>query len=370
MGAWAIRQARLLAMPTPSLDAHGHGSMKIHGLSRFSEVKDAFHSLMHYSWFWLIAFGFALYTGIATLFALLFWADVYISGVEGIRNTNGGFADRFFFSVQTMSTIGFGYMAPISPFAHTLVLVESFGGMVIVALFTGVLFAKLSKPRARISFTSSVCHAVSDGKPTLSLRLVNQRLSQLLEAKITLSVVIKHMSLEGEASYRVKTLHVDTPQNPIFVMGWRVIHQIDEKSPLYGLTEENCQSRIFVLQAVVSGIDEVSSHYLCERHVYNATDIAFGKRFSRMISEEEDNNGNPRLVLDLNKLEDIEEVPPDMAADTQARCGASRRMTVRQRDLGRSSPPTCPPANGGSEPTNGSSETEPTKNFALSDLES
>ena len=226
---------KMQAMPKFELDRHGHvANFHLIGLPWADVHLDWFYFLLNSHWSRVLAVLFTMYVCIVTFFALLFFCDR-----ESIRGARPGFADAFYFSVQTLSTAGYGYLSPQSTFANVLCLLEAFSGLSFVALFTGVLFARASKPKARIVFTKHLVTHDDDGQPCLFFRVVNQRKSQIMEARAQASVLIKSTTIEGETSYQYRSLKLDEPNIPLFVGGWRLRHVIDRSSPLFGLTSTN-----------------------------------------------------------------------------------------------------------------------------------
>lgn len=154
---------------------------------------DWFHALMNLSWAALLAVLFFVYTLVALLFGAL-----YALQPDSIRGSDNSFADAFYFSVQTLSTAGYGYLSPKTTYSNLLALIESFCGLAFVATFTGLLYSRVSKPKARVAFTKFVVVHDIDGIPTLMIRVANQRSSQILDARAQVSVLMKHPTLEGE----------------------------------------------------------------------------------------------------------------------------------------------------------------------------
>lgn len=248
----------------------------------------------------------------------------------GIRSAReGNFADVFFFSVQTFSTIGYGYMAPTSNYVHMISLVESFVGIVFTAVVTGSLFAKLSKPISRVAWSKHVIVQTIDGVPNLVFRIANQRNTPIVNASISITVLLKRVTAEGEASFGYKALTLDVKSMPVFVGGMRVRHAIDEKSPLFGVQEAGDWRRFGIasFQALVHGTEEVYGHAIFARHVYDIKQIHFGYRFKRMLEE----SASGKLTVHLEYLDEIVAEENTQKVMNGSFVVPSRRLSDQQR---------------------------------------
>jgi inward rectifier potassium channel len=281
----------------PSIYSAGQLRYEVRGL-RVTPLSDLYHFLMKSSWWKLLgAFG-VIYIGVNALFALAY----SLGGPGTVLNARpGSFADDFWFSVQTFATIGYGTLSPGTTYAHLLVTVESFGGMLAVALGTGILFAKFSRPMARVAFSKNAIVAVRNGQPCLMCRIANQRGNALLDASLQAHVLMDEISNEGHRMRRVHALELERSGMPMFVLAWTLIHHLDEKSPLYGLSLENVSERVVGLIVSFSGVDDTMVQTVHARQMYNAEDVRFGARFVDMI----DNSQPGTLVIDHSQLDEL-----------------------------------------------------------------
>jgi len=156
-------------------------------------LSDMYYFLLSASWGRLLVLAFLAYVLINILFAVLF-----VLGGDCIENAEpGSFADAFWFSIQTFSTIGYGSMSPTTPYAHVLVTVESFAGLIGVAVGTGLIFAKFARPSARVAFSKQIVVYQRNGVPCLSFRLSNERGSRIVGARLSANVLLEEVSDEG-----------------------------------------------------------------------------------------------------------------------------------------------------------------------------
>jgi inward rectifier potassium channel len=269
--------------------------------ARQTPFSDVYHHLLRAPW-WLDLLGVS---GLFLFLNLLFaFGYVMAGGVEGARP--GSLADHFFFSVQTMGTIGYGVMHPLSAAAEALVTCEVIVGVSLVALTSGILLAKFSVPTARMQFAEWATIAPFDGVPTLMFRLGNERASQVIEATVRVVVLRKERTSEGVVYYRMRDLRLERERSPALARSWTIIHPIDESSPLHGATPETLARDEVELMLTVVGIDETSAQNLHARRTYDHEQIRWGARHADMLSERPDG----RLQLDMREFHRIVPTSP------------------------------------------------------------
>jgi inward rectifier potassium channel len=249
---------------------------------RRAPLADLYHNLIARSWGRLLGLLAFVYVGANLLFALGYWL-----GGDCIAGANG-FGDLFFFSVQTMSTIGYGTMVPHTIYAHILVTIQAFGGTLFVALVTGLVFAKFSRPTARVMWSKNVVIIERGGKRLLQFRLANARANQIVEAQLRVAMARTEHTPDGERMRRFHDLVLQRDRNVIFVLTWTAVHEIDERSPLRGLTLEEMKAQSLQLVASVIGLDETFSQQVHARHTYEPDDFVHDMRFADIIGLEPD----------------------------------------------------------------------------------
>ncbi|MFK7801637.1 MAG: ion channel [Anaerolineae bacterium] len=283
---------------------------EVTGLYNIPFITDAYYSMLAASWWQLFAYGFIAYLIINLVFGTLYWV-----GPDSVVNSNGTWAEGFYFSVQTFSTIGYGSMSPNSTWAHALVTLESFIGLVAVALGTGLIFAKFSRPSARINFSNTMVIHKRNGILTLNFRIANERASsRIINAKIRLSVLITAETEEGHDIRRFYPLKLVRDEMPMFALMLNVFHEVDEDSPFYGMSAEDYHKRVGFFVASFEGIDDTFSQTVQANHVYRAEDIEYGAQFVDMIEFSKDPNGR-RVLMHENLSETI---PFDMGHSSES----------------------------------------------------
>jgi inward rectifier potassium channel len=269
------------------------------GLARRSPLSDAYHFLLTSSWGVIYGLMVCAYVAINTLFATLYWLD---GGIENARP--GSFLDAYFFSVQTMATIGYGKMTPVTAFSNWLVSFEALFGLVAFALATGLMFAKFSQPRARVLFGQKVVVTVRDGKLSLLVRLANERSTGLVEATLRLSLVREEKTVEGESLRRIHTLALTRSTTSVFAFSWTAVHPIDVTSPLHGQTAETLAASNADLVASLVGIEEATGQNVHARYTWSADQIHFGHRFVDILVWLPDG----RRAVDYTRFHEVEPV--------------------------------------------------------------
>jgi inward rectifier potassium channel len=257
---------------------------------------DLYHELLGAPW-WLSLLAMS---GVFLLANVLFaFGYMAVGGVAGARP--GSFGDHFFFSVQTMGTIGYGVMHPLTTAADAIVTCEVIAGVSLVAITSGILFAKFSVPQARIRFADCATMGPFNGVPTLMFRLGSERATQVIEAAVRVVLIRTERTSEGVVYYRLRDLKLERDRSPAMARSWTVLHHIDESSPLYGATPETLVRDEVEFLLTVVGIDETSAQNLHARRTYDNSQVRWGARHADMLSERADGT----LQLDMQQFHRI-----------------------------------------------------------------
>ena len=255
------------------------------GLPHDSLRGDVYHTFTQMPWTTLVGLAVIGYLSLNVGFACL-----YLLGGACVSNMKpGSFVDAFAFSVQTLATIGYGVMAPVTMYAHVLVAIEALCGVLSFAMITGVVFAKFSRPTARVLFSDVACVGFHDGRRVLMFRMANERThSRIVEARVGVTFTSEAMSKEGVSMRRFYDMKLVRESTPIFALSWTAMHVIDETSPIYGETWESlCHAHAEIVVSF-SGLDEHLSQPIHGRHSYIGDEIRFDARFADVISFEPD----------------------------------------------------------------------------------
>ena len=288
-------------MPRNTLQPPG-ADYKIHVVGAGRPTwRDFYHAVLRWPWSLTLAIIATTYLGANALFALGY---CWMGGVANMPPNS--FKEAFFFSVQTMGTIGYGAMFPRSDGANLLVVAESLTGLLLTALTTGLVFAKFSRSTARFIFTRQAVIGPMNGVPTLSFRLGNARANQIVNAEIHVSLFRTERTTEGRTFYRMADLSVARDRALTLSRSWTVLHAIDEHSPLHGETAASLAAKESELQVMVVGLDDTFMQQVHASHRYFTRDILWNHRHVDVLSEIEGGD----MLLDLRKFHQVEEVPP------------------------------------------------------------
>jgi inward rectifier potassium channel len=261
-----------------------------------SRLSDLYHFLLTESWPTLLAGIVLIFVAINSIFAVIYLID---RGIENARP--GSFGDAFFFSVQTMATIGYGKMSPDSFVANIMVSAEALIGLIGLAMVTGLVFAKFSRPTARVRFSRVAIVSNRDGIPSLQFRMANMRANRIVDASARVVFARQERTLEGEEMRRFYDLKLQRDRNGIFVYSWTAIHPITEDSPINGVTREAMEAASAEIIVSVTGLDETFAQTVHARYSYRARDILWGKRFVDVLERGPDGT----LSIDYTHFDDV-----------------------------------------------------------------
>ncbi len=237
--------------------------------------RDPYHLMLTVPWWGFLVIVALTYVAVNLTFAL-----AYLTGGNCIENaTPGSLLDAFFFSVQTLASIGYGAMYPTTVYANILVTLEALVELIGLAIVTGLAFARFSQPTARVMFTKFAVIQPYHGVPTLMFRTANQRANQILEAKLRVYLLRDEVSAEGHFMrrfYDLKLLHERTPS---FTLTWMAMHPINPDSPLSGTSPESLIQTNAQIIVSFSGLDRTVSQAIHARHSYMADEILWNWRF-------------------------------------------------------------------------------------------
>jgi inward rectifier potassium channel len=244
------------------------------------------------------------FAGAAAIFLALNggFAVIYFLGDQPIASAvPGRFLDLLYFSIETLATVGYGDMHPQTDYGHLVATVEIFTGMSFLAVMTGLVFARFSRPRARFVFARNPIVTTHDGALTLMIRVANARHNTISGAKARLWLIRGERSAEGQYFRRYYELDLRRNENPVFALSWTIFHVIDASSPLHGARPDDLAQAEALLVLTISGLDDNSSQQLNARETYSQDRIRWGHRYVDIASNAQDG----RLLLDYRKFHDV-----------------------------------------------------------------
>ena len=245
---------------------------------------DISHRCMTASWPAFIGGAALVFVAFNAVFALLYWlGDQPVSNVPG-----GAYIDYLYFSIETLSTAGYGDMHPQTHYGHFIATVELFTGIFSMSLMTGLIFARFARPNARLLFAENPVVSNYEGKPTLMVRFVNERHNIIGNANAKLWLLRNVVSEEGQTQRRFYELPLLRNEHPALALSWTLYHVLDEKSPLYGLDADAIGAIKASLVVVVTGYDVVAAQTIHARRSYDHTDIRFGRHYANILDDLDD----------------------------------------------------------------------------------
>jgi inward rectifier potassium channel len=296
------------------LNRDGSFNVVLDGLDPLSSMS-LYHWLLTISWPKFLAFVTGSYIAVNALFAVAF----LLCGPDALQSTVGSFAGQpfyraFFFSVDTFATIGYGNIIPVGVAANTLVTIEALINIVGVALATGVIFARFSRPSARIIYSRNAIVAPYRDKIALEFRIANARRSQLIDVQV--QAILTKVERVGSANVRkFYELSLERSRVVFFPLSWTVVHPIDSASPMWGLTQADLVNGDAELLVLLIATDETVSQTVHSRSSYQADEIVWGAKFANMFMRTE----NEGIVgMNLSRIHDIEAAQTRLEEPVQA----------------------------------------------------
>ena len=291
-------------LPRPLRLPNGDPDVRRVGVPR-DGWRDVYYFVLVQPWAVFYALLIGIYVLINCAFATLYWLH---PGCIGEPHP-GRWTEDFFFSFETIATVGYGVMHPVTLYAHWLVICEIMFGVLAVPLLTGLTILKFARPTARVTFSRNAVITLYDGVPTLIFRLANLRSNQIFETRINLTLLRREITAEGRPLRRLIDLHPVRDNNPMFILSWSVMHRIDADSPLHGIDFARLPAGEIELMAVMTGLDATTSSTVHARHVYASTDVLPDHMFEDIILPGPDG----RLAIDYRRLHVTAPVPSSVA---------------------------------------------------------
>jgi inward rectifier potassium channel len=273
------------------------------GISQF-DLRDPYHLAIALSWPQIFLALLGLYLAVNLIFAALFWL---VPGSVAHAQP-GSFGDVLFFSMETLSTIGYGDMYPVTLYGRVVVGVEMVCGLAFTAIVTGLAFVRFSRPRAKFLFAANPVVARYKGVPTLMVRVANGRAALLTDVVAKLTVLVSVRTPEGKLFRQAYVLRLERAGIPAMPQSWTIMHALDERSPLRLYDAARAHETDLHVFVVIEGRDPALSATVQQIRNYGPADLRFGMRYADAVSSAEDG----LLALDLAKIGALE---PDVGPE-------------------------------------------------------
>ena len=284
------------------LNQDGSFNVQRAGLSFLTSL-NLYHTLISMSWKGFIAHTLLLY-----FFSNIFFGLIYASfGAEALVDSSAAPTENpalrgFFFSVQTFATIGYGTIHPVGVIPNLIVTIESYYSLLANALITGLVFARFSRPTAKIIFSQTAIIAPYRGGKGFMFRLVNSRKNQLIELKAQV-LFTRLVEKDGKPSRKFDVLTLERERVSVLPLAWTLVHPVDETSPMFGLTEKDFERLDVEILILISAMDETFAQTVHTRSSYKSNEIKFNYKFTNLYNEVE---ANEPISIDIRRLSQIE----------------------------------------------------------------
>jgi inward rectifier potassium channel len=296
------------------MNSDGTPNIRKTGMS-FITRTSIYHTLLRMprARFFLIVFGWY------TLLNLLFASIYYMIGVEHLAGMEPGtsafkqFTEAFFFSSQTLTTVGYGHLAPNGLITNIVASMESFLGILMFALVTGIFYGRFSRPKAYLIFGEHILVAPYKDGRALMVRVASYKNNHLTDLEAIMTAAI-HVIDGDKRTTRFYTLQLEISRLSSLALSWTVVHALDENSPLYGLTEQDLRTGRLEVILSVKGFDDHFSNTVQQRTSYISGQLVYGAKFQPMFRQAEEGT---HTVLELDRIGAYEKVPlPEPALAT------------------------------------------------------
>jgi inward rectifier potassium channel len=281
--------------------------------------RDTYHFILNLTWPWFAGFVFGIYLLINVVFAALYMLEAH--AVAEMKP--GSFFDAFFFSVETLATVGYGHMYPETFYGHLITMLEIMVGMFGLAVITGLIFVRFSRPTARMHFSKVAVIAPFDGVPNLMIRVANLRHQAMVEPEFRMLLLRSVITAEGDEVRRFRSIKLEFDRLIAFPAVLTVRHRIDEESPLFGITPEDFQQQDIRIMASIVGVDTVIVAPVQSFGDYNYEQIEWNRRFVEIY----DQNEEGQWTVDYARIDETEDIAPmkSLASDQEEQAVAETR---------------------------------------------
>jgi inward rectifier potassium channel len=264
--------------------------------------RDTYHLILTLSWPRFAALIFGIYLGINILFAVLYLLDAHAIA----EMPPGSFLYAFFFSVETLATVGYGHMYPDSLSGHLISMLEIMVGMFGLAVITGLIFVRFARPTARLQFSKVAVITQFDGVPNLMIRVANLRHQAMVEPEFRMMFMRDTVTAEGDDMRRFRSLELEFDRLITFPAVLTLRHRIDATSPLFGMSPEDFQRQNIRVVASIVGVETVIVALVQSFGDYNYNQIEWNRRFVEIYEQNEDG----QWTVDYGRIDETEDAAP------------------------------------------------------------
>lgn len=294
------------------INKQGDANLRKIGLPIWERIS-IYHTLLRMSRGKFLLIVFLFYASVNVFFASLY----YMVGVEHLLGAEEGsrmhqFMDAFFFSAQTLTTVGYGHVAPTGMATNTIAAIESLTGILVFALVTGLIYGRFAKPRAYIIFSDNIIVAPYKNDKGLMFRIATYKNNHLTDVEATLTLAI-HEFDTGKQVTKFYQLPLEIAKINSLALSWTIVHNINEKSPLYGFTNEDFANHKIELIVTIKAFDDHFSNIVQQRTSYTYQEVIYGAKFLPMFRKADTGT---HTILELHKVNAYEQYEFPAMLDT------------------------------------------------------
>jgi inward rectifier potassium channel len=294
------------------------GSSNVKRLGERVHPSDVYHYLLTVSWIKFFGVIVCTYAVVNVVFAFMYYS-IADNAIQNIDNTTSlsSVASAFFFSAQTLTTVGYGHLAPTGIVANTIAAVESFIGIILFGFVTGISVGRITRFKPRILYsTDAIIAPHSNGNNALMLRMVNERNSVVMDVEATITLVMQEPGNQHARQYY--SLALESHHIRSMPLNWTLVHTITPQSPLWGVTAQYLAERKVEILCIIFAFDDTVRQEFYSRVSYLHYNIIVGKKFERMFHSDEHGN----LELHINEIHSTIDAPLHPWVDSQTLQGA------------------------------------------------
>jgi len=283
----------------------GTTNLRKTGLAYWEHIS-VYHTLLRMSRAKFMLFVLSFYTAINLFFASVYFM-VGVDHLIGTDPANGlftQFMDAFFFSSQTLTTVGYGHVAPTGMLTNAVASVESLLGILIFAVVTGLMYGRFARPRAYLQFSGNMLVSPYKGARALMMRVASYKNNYLTDAEAQATVAM-HVEEEGTRVTRFYPLKLEISKINSLALSWTIVHALDDQSPLYAFTEEDFTTNRVEVIIAVKAFDDHFSNIVQQRSSYTYHELVYGARFLPMFHRAE---SGLETIMELDKINEYEKV--------------------------------------------------------------
>jgi inward rectifier potassium channel len=286
------------------INKDGSSNIVRKGVHHFSPL-NIYHTLVTLSWTKFNTIILIAYLIINLLFACVYYFVIGVDQLGGMQTSteHHKFLEAFFFSAQTITTVGYGRISPSGVTASAVAALESLFGLLSFALATGLLYGRFSRPTAKIIFSNnSLIAPFKEGKAFM-FKIANARTNPLIEIEASMFVAYDE-TVNDKSTRRFQSLKLEISKISFLALSWTIVHPIDEDSPLNAISEEDLKSMNAEFFILIKAVDDTYAQQVHARSSYRSEDVVWNAKFRNIIEQTQEG----KMAIDINRIHEYDMV--------------------------------------------------------------